>query len=718
MTSKTSLYKHMKNDMHHRIWVPALSCVVFLLGLIAVIMFAQSITLITNDSVNEYITRRAQIRQEFARIFGMQNFLLLTVSIIGATICGFEGFSFLFSRRKTDFYHALPITRKQFFFLRWFNGILFYVIPYLLFLVLCTIIGGVFGLTSAAFYVNMWIGFAYNLITFLAFYHTAIFAVMLTGQFLVGIIGYGALLLYAYLIRMLLPSYVNTFFDSYRYWGENFLPKLDYLSPATSCYKLYNEQTPANWILFTALAIILFAVSYILYQLRPSEAAENSIAFKAARPIIRILLVIPITLYVALFFNMTAPTAEYIWALFSILLFGSLLHGLIEIIFDFDIRSAFHHKKQLTACLILCAAFFGLFAINPLDYDNRLPTPDSVRAVYVDLPLDNDTWYESEEYLLDNISSNTYYYPDLGITEYRLNQVALTGENISLIYDLIRDCQNTAWTEDITTGSYNLNVKFVKNTGLTETRYFTLYLPENLETLAAVYNCQELRSTHFQVAALPFDLYNGITFTDAAMNSIERSLTKEEIAEFLSIYTKELTTATMDDQINHPPVGSFHLLYGVNSIRLATNYIYGSFTESINWLKAHDINLEQWQSTMTINAVTISSPYNEIDSEDSIEDPEEAVADFSGNTDPADTVSEDETADKEILLTDQSKIKELLPHLRLDNFVEHDYVLETLTEQNYYIYIYFEEATTGNIDVYTYYPEPGFDMETFLSSLD
>ena len=54
MTSKTSFFNSLREDMRHRVWVPALACVVFLLSLIFFAVFLSS------DYYNQHIWKFSQ----------------------------------------------------------------------------------------------------------------------------------------------------------------------------------------------------------------------------------------------------------------------------------------------------------------------------------------------------------------------------------------------------------------------------------------------------------------------------------------------------------------------------------------------------------------------------------------------------------------------------------------------------------------------------------
>lgn len=736
MTSKTSFYNYMKNDARHRLWVPALSCVVFFFVIIAVAMASQNLR-------NAMQGEDYQIQQalDFAEsIFSKEDFFLTIIAAVGAAICGLEGFSYLFSRKKTDYFHSLPMKRVHLFFLRWLNGLLFYLTPYILCMVICTILLGSSGLTTHMYYQNLWTGFLYNLVVFLLIYHTAILAVMLTGQILVAIAGFGILLSYIVMVNYLVPIYMQSFYRTYDTQNMATLRFLRYLSPLNVWVDLTADGRFASWLAAILLTAAMLAASFVLYRLRPSEAAGNSITFPVSRPVIRILLVIPFSLYVALAFHEIAEWAPAFWSIFGLAIFALLIHALIEIIYDFDIRSALHHWPQLAGCFLAGLAFLGFFLTDPLHLDSRLPAINNVSAIYLDLPLDNNIPYFYRSDLLSQMPLETYN--EFSMTSYRLENTALTGDNLPLAYNLIRNSQKISEDSGGSQNLYqaNLNVAFRKKNGSLEYRNFDLWLPANKGDLMEVYNTRELRETHFQIVSLPSDIYRSMAVTDAAENIFHRDFSEAEISEFVDIYKRELLEQTAEDAIAYPSIGRLELTTK-SGLELRAYQIYSSFTDTLAWLKDHTIDLTAWTRQMTPASITIEREYNESyyrngyyeDYEDEV-NYEPAFAE--GMTDeyeesthvldkdsPAseDTAAAETTAADEkgpffpVTITDPQRIRSLLPHLYNRGLYEFNDILNEKEGIQYVVNVSFEVTNTASLYNVEFVCDADFDMEAWLA---
>ncbi len=733
MTSKTSFYSYMKNDARHRLWVPALSCVVFFFVILAVAMGSQNLR---NALQGDLYGRRAAL--DFVEsIFAKKNIFLTLIAAVGAAICGLEGFSYLFSRKKVDYFHSLPMRREQLFILRWTNGLLFYLAPYLLCMVICTILLGGSGLTTHLYYQNLWVGFLYNLTVFLLVYHTAILAVMLTGQILVAIAGFGILLSYSTVLNYLIPAYMQSFYRTYDISNMDTLRFLRYLSPINVWISLADDGRLFSWLAAILLSAAMLAAGFILYRLRPSEAAGNSVVFPVSRPIIRILLVVPLSLYVALAFRDIADWAPAFWSILGLAIFALLIHAVIEIIYDFDIRSALHHWPQLVGCFLAGLAFLGFFLTDLLRLDSRLPSIHDVSAVYLDLPLDNRIPYFHES----DLRSQTYVksYNELDTTSYRLERTALTGDNLPFAYNLIRNALKISENNSGYSELYqaNLNVAFRKKNGSLEYRNFDLWLPANRNDLMEVYNQKELRETHFQILSLPSDIYGSMTVIDAAENHFNRPFSKADIREFIEIYKRELLEQTAEDAIACPSVGQLELTTK-SGVCLQAYQIYSSFTDTLAWLQEHTIDLNAWTSRMTPASITIEQEDNasvNIDGQyvdGGYEEPayaEDMAAEYEENA-PVSAEgylsAEDTAAAKSsgagkdsrvfpVTITDPDRIRSLLPHLYNQNMYEFNDVLNEKDQTRYVVNVAFEDADTASQYNVAFICDTDFDMDAYLA---
>ena len=125
MTSKNLFINLMKENAKRRI--SALS--------LAILGFLFSLPVFGAICVSRWMERLAQGRTTFEKIIlsysrdvlGMENDLIVLLVFTLAILMGISGYSYLFSKAKTDLYHSIPVKRNTLFFVSYINGILFFV---------------------------------------------------------------------------------------------------------------------------------------------------------------------------------------------------------------------------------------------------------------------------------------------------------------------------------------------------------------------------------------------------------------------------------------------------------------------------------------------------------------------------------------------------------------------------------------------------------------
>lgn len=701
MTSKTSFFKQLREDARHRIWVPALSCIVFLLGLVAATLMLQSIVINQGDISANYLQTR--LNQETAMLFNSSNLLLSLVAVTGAVICALQGFSYLFNKQQLDFYHALPIRRQKLFIIRWANGVLFYVVPALIFSLLCLIVLAAFGLFNAPMLFAVGTGFLHNLLIFFVVYHTAILFCMLSGHILVSLGLLSIFSIYMFMIVELIPTFMSVYYTTYQNYSYGLSGYLSYLAPAYLVYKLLNVTTLPLLGYAVIFATVLFFGSIILYLRRPSETAGKAIAFSGLQPVIRVLIVVPVAIYIGLAFGQLASGSRAFWSIFGLLLFAVLIHMILNVIFAFDIHAALQHRKELAFSAIISVLFISVFAFNILKLDDQIPAQNSVEAVYMDLPVDNDVPYL-------NLQNGNY----LGVTDYRESHAMLTGDELSKAYALLDYRMAPPPTTTTAPTTYtdaeppvaNLNVRFVKSNGHSEYRNFQFIMNENsIQALADVYNTTTYKQGHYQIfdasCDTVFDTFNAI---DATENTIVRNTTHtnifsaSETKELMDVLRTDLSAFTLEQMINEIPLGTVSL---ENSKMLYTlDYrIYPSFTNTVTWLTDHGIDFGAWkESTPVSMTLYLNEPPENKDNADS---------DLYGYDDPTvdsgeenDSIYSSATSDdvsSEYIITDPAAIRTIYPYLYSDSMNDRNVLSYQFGKLTYNTAtITFKDPNTGN----------------------
>ncbi len=677
MTSRISLCKQIRQDSRHQLWIPILAGVVYLIGLVALLMYFQASGTVV-ESVESgggyrfYMDHAAQIR----RLFGSENTLLTLVSCTGGLICGLALYSFLFNRAQTDFFMKLPVTRSRMFIVRWLEGLLYYTVPTLIFYVLALVvcIGSGYGGYAELLLAEILCSFLRGLICFLVMYHTAILAAMLCGQILVALCAFGVLSVYAGMLGMLVPTYLMNLTDTFRQNFTGNTVKLVYLCPVWLMVRLPGSISQMGWYLI--LAALLWAVSWLLYQRRPAERAGSALAFTKTRGIIRVLISVCAALYIGLLLRWMTEYKSTAWLVGGTLLGLLLCHGLIETIFDFDVKSALHHPISLAGCALFCLAFIGVFYVGAPD--QYLPRQSQVASVGLSMDIDRH-----HKYLDVSEQNNEAYYT----SDYLLRNSTLEGEDLQLVYDLIETSRRDS--ADRTYGYY-IDVDFRMKSGHVQKRTFRIDKPSADDAVAAIFDQTAYKETYYQILSLPDELFGTMTVAGPVGDVLQRPNGNElfnaaETSSFLEIYREELRELTYEDLKEMPAAEAE---FSLKDSYLTVVYgIYPAQKKSLAWLKEQGIDPEDWkEDNLTVEILDYTRAGAQLSEANAYSDIirlgarlESSELWYKQTTDGmyryTDTVSihnadngiwpaDDTDQVQSILITDPEEIKKLLPQLR------------------------------------------------------
>ena len=120
MTSKNLSFKLMAEDAKRRIWMISLLALSFFFGVIMPMMF------LISESVENFASAAEMavyVQKTARRILNCEDGLVSMILVIASVVCSVSGFSYLYSSKKTDLYHSIPVKRQELFLAQFSNGI-------------------------------------------------------------------------------------------------------------------------------------------------------------------------------------------------------------------------------------------------------------------------------------------------------------------------------------------------------------------------------------------------------------------------------------------------------------------------------------------------------------------------------------------------------------------------------------------------------------------
>ncbi len=424
MTSKNLFFKLIKQDWKKRIWCPIIIFIVYFI--------AMDISLLMRlDTMRQYSDRYSYTSAIFLEhyFFGSGVEGAIVGGCLTAILCAVSGFCWLHSKTQVDAYNSMPVKRTLMFASKFLSGILQFLVPFMLNIAICLLIGAANGIFTMQALANAVCYAFYALLCFLAVYSVTVMAVSLTGNMIISLIAAGVLLSYSVIIFVIKENLFNEFFMTCISMGEqkvySFSPlgligrlmnavngsKISYRTAEVS-YKAFNYGALGGFVLpFILQAFNYGALSLLFYVKRPSEAAGRAIAFRRAEPVIKTLIVIPASLLIGLCF-MEIIEGSFGWFVFGTFLCFVIMSAVMEIIFHFDIRAAFKNKRHMLFNAACTALIVIIFKYDVLGYDTYVPLDTQLEgcAVSIDGLLDCDYrdedghYTSAREYRLKNVN--------------------------------------------------------------------------------------------------------------------------------------------------------------------------------------------------------------------------------------------------------------------------------------------------------------------------
>ncbi len=396
MTSRALFYKGMIEDLRHRVWMIALSC---LGSFLAMPVFFLLVRREWDDRITRWTESSSWDIEEYklTSICSFFNeYLTVTCGIIlvaGALIVGIFGFRFVFSKKMVDLYHSIPITRKQLFLIHYLNGFIIWFVPMLIGAVICAVFA-LFFLGSGAAWMTavgkLLITVGNLVLAFLLVYHVAIVAVMLSGNIINTLIS-GAIISFGVLAAYcMLEGFAGTYFDTYYSFFNGNMEKIIWASPIPAAiYQLYMRGVNDMQVLPLVMNIFMIAATwlagFVIYNRRPSELAEQGMKMKAVQVVFKTLVTCMAGMVGWILFYFITGENSIGWMIFGAVLAGVLVYGILDIIFHMDFKAFFAHKLQMGITVIASVVIGFVFLFDLVGYDSYVPRKEDIAdmGVYI-----------------------------------------------------------------------------------------------------------------------------------------------------------------------------------------------------------------------------------------------------------------------------------------------------------------------------------------------
>jgi len=619
MTSKSSFLVRLVENGKRRLWLLVVSILLFVIAIPIYTAMEISIIQAMEEGIG-FVKMQKQLYDQMEQMFRFN----AAMAICGggfAVLSGIQGFSYLYDRSKIDFYHSKPVKASKRFITIWLNGVLAYVIPFVVGNIINVLLVAASGVLDGTLVLSLCEAVCLSIGFYISVYSIVILAVMLTGKPLITLMGICVFLFYEMAVRSLITGYCSFSFHFFYGYGDDswYMPLL---SPFRMLSQYWNDEIG---LLLAVVELLIFAaavlaLAYWCYKKRPSELAGSAMTFQGIKPFIKIGISVPVALVAGM---ATAGLMDYSplddsgSPFFPILLgalFVILSNALIQVIFEADIRGMFHKKRDIIVTAILTLVIMVVFRYDMIGFDNYIPKSEKIESALI--VTDTNQRY-----------SRTYYdenMKQLNKEEYLDKYMYLTGEDAANVRDLalysIEQYQkypNRRAFFDTDHEYSDVIYKFRLKNGKTVVRSIPLLLRD--ETTRGIINkieasenfvrFNEPAMSEYLLAAVENNTYKIDAYWGGDMN--RQDMTSAQAKEFLKLYQKDLLNDSYIVKSTELPIGQVDLYLDmqISYGRRIAMPVYSSYVNSVTFLNENGFNTDEFVPIEDIDRIQISKYY-------------------------------------------------------------------------------------------------------------
>lgn len=663
MTYVNLFFNLLKEDLKRRTWAIALTFLTFFFSLpigmaLAMEGAERSYYMSLKDSlpsINDGGLLAEQMKEKLLSLRvevvmnqagfgrGVVPFLLVVLGIV----MGVSSFAYLHNKKKVDFYHSLPVKREVMFCSQFVGGILIVGLSYGLNLLLLAMaamfhevpLGGIAGELAG--------GWAVNMLYFMLMYGTAVVAMLMTGNVVVGLMAVLVFYFFLPIVTDTLSYYCGVFFvtasgssqmdqRALLGWGMNHLsPFTLYMKALSWELKDFGNHVTELFLPAAAFLAVTF-LSLKLYSIRPSEAAGRAMAFRWSKSPVRMILVIGFALSGGLLFWSFQSGLK--WGLFGVAAFAVLSHCIIEIIYHFDFKKLFSKKIHLGIELAAAILLFLSFRFDWYGYDSYIP--EKSRVASVSLRVREDQWNQQWEFEEDEegyLSRRPVpYYDSIGSGDRKLTDIDEVMKLVNVCVDRTlksredklggRRDQWVYQTEQsrLTLGEGEKEEFFtrifvcyeMKDGRKVSREYENIPLSAVMEAYRSIYNTKEYKQGVYGILNQDLNKAGQVWYREANQ-MIEAGQDRRDVQEMLAAYQADLMDLTVENRMREAPIGTIAFLTDdemrylqQKKERVSVEYsnfwpVYPSFTRTIKCLKDQGITPGAYFTPEAVSSVEV-----------------------------------------------------------------------------------------------------------------
>ncbi|MCR5357279.1 MAG: DUF6449 domain-containing protein [Lachnospiraceae bacterium] len=629
MTSRSSSWVDLRENNKRRMWQWCVA--LFFFVILNVVGFLISMMSLNTDYYMRTYGSRANAMlgeavKGFADMFMGVSAINISFTIVLGALLGIGGYVYLDNRAKVDFYESMPLKKGSRFSVIWLSGLIIYAGSYLIGMLINYGILTASGFGSVYPIAEALRSFIILFAFYIGVYHLAILSVILTGTGFSAVCAFAVLSLYELVIRGITVLLKNDFFRYAHTIYDDYTPLLSPYGLLSLILRSIADEMPMmpQMCKLCAFDFVLLILCYILYHKRPLEASGKTLAFKRLKGILKLLITVPVAVFVAdlvygiLDESSTDTFKASVVTVFVAILTAILASALIQGIFEQDIRLAFKKKLNWLLCSALALLIFFGFREDWIGLDRFVPSPSMVNTIAF-YPQGYDNRYSGVDGDLEWEDLESYIRRNMYIYD------ASTMCDLAKLSIQRYDAEMEVLGEDEypETGMFEYAVVYYRlKNGHTMCRQIQVPVKDE----AAIDMLDKLMSSYeFKSGFYDMDKYDIRTaVNNTRMNDLssrysdgvwEESLTQDELNDLIELYMDDVYRCTFKDRLDEYPNGHITFMLAANDrYGRLIDYdlpIYPCMTGTMDYLKAHGHDKSTLDLREYITGISVTNYHND-----------------------------------------------------------------------------------------------------------
>ena len=418
-----------------------------------------TVQVVDEDSIEPYYSPNNYDREHYIEIL-YNPIVLLTIFVLPVLV-SILLFKYTNEEKSSSFIHGLPISKRKLYITNILTGIVMYVIPFLVNLIIILLLNlGEMGKYLQFTDIIKWFGVC-------MLYNTIFFAfATFIGTFCASKISHGILtyiLMYAPVgVLVLTSAFVEDVLYGFKGLSSNFeeftkLPFIKIIEDFREMSSYYLSQTiefeTSTIIIYIISIIVMLVLGYFIYKKRKLEITKEFIAFKGIRSFVKYAATFLVNLLSYMYFY-DVIGKHNIRTLLASFVINLIAYLIIEMI----LKKTYKVFKSIIGFIVYAVIITITFVIlntGAFGYETRIPKAENVEEV--SFKVRNETINFKEKQNIENIINFQQKLVDekkKGYTEYTIEYKLKDGRKITRKYDINNSLYKEELNKILTSNEY------------------------------------------------------------------------------------------------------------------------------------------------------------------------------------------------------------------------------------------------------------------------